>query len=311
MKHKRIIGVAVAVALTTFFASLIVWGLMSQGQHRVHAADAARPKVTATPSPPKKSTKKGTKPKVVYYAAMAPAGSRQFGPTQSDHRQALNKRRFKQKLREDPLFAAATIAFARDGIGFDNRAAERQAYVFAGDSKTWTGAVSELLKSVKSYSIVYDGSSSYTTRGMVPHGSKRPRLFTATEHRSAGWTLVLHLRNGHTRALRIACGFQPVGHPHRAKAKVHATATTTKATPAKVQLVSAPAPTKCYAAAPSTRSYPTGRCVSTTHSSYRVAIRTRSRHSPPNECAALQRPGSGGGGRYAPGSLDGHRNVVV
>lgn len=228
--------------ITWMLGTILVLGIGTAIGLRLFAGDPDNPKAHADPA---KVTAACATKGVRYYANTAPKGSHQFGPDQSGHDLKANSGRFGQKLCTDPLFASVQVEFAKHGIKLDANRVQAQANTFRKDRKAWTRAVTQLLGqgttknkvknpqwAVASYTVKYDGKS-YETLGMVPHGAKKmPTLVKSDQSKKVGWAVILHLKNGQTRELRIACDFQPVGHTF---SKVKATPTKSEAAPAPKQ----------------------------------------------------------------------------
>lgn len=173
----------------------------------------------------------------VHYAAYdAARGSNTFGPKQDFADVDAATKRLDMKMCQDPLFASTIVSFAKDGVHLDPAQAEATAKAYVGNRQQWSKAVTSLKAKVASYTVE-NIDAPYESLAMLPKSSKAemPKLLKVDRPVVLGKVLVLHLKDGSERMLRIICDLQPSA-PHFPK--VAPVVPPTKSTPP------APAPRK-------------------------------------------------------------------
>lgn len=153
-----------------------------------------------------------------FYAYKAIQNSHEMGPRQHFDNVGQGVDRFQQKLGCDRLYAATIWMFVRaedGGEAFDPGIAEQLATNLGSDDAKWKTVVDEINTDpeygIVSYELADAGSIQYDSLGMVwgANPSVQPTLTKFGVEPALNQVLVLHLKNGQTRLLRVECDLQP------------------------------------------------------------------------------------------------------
>ncbi len=146
-----------------------------------------------------------------YYAYDAPQGSHNFGPAMAADSAAAAAQRFVEKAPCDPLWFATIVKYFDAGMNFSQTDTVHLAQSFANSPTTWSQAIRDLGNEIVDFDLVDSGNVRYATIGMIPgaNPSIMPDLTQFTTQPVLGQALVVKLKNGVQRLLRLACDEQP------------------------------------------------------------------------------------------------------
>ena len=154
-----------------------------------------------------------------FYAYKAiSSDSHEMGPRQKFDNVGQGVDRFQQKLGCDRLYAATIWMFVRaedGGEAFDPGIAEQLATSLGSDDAKWKTVVDEINTDpeygIVSYELADAGSIQYDSLGMAwgANPSVQPTLTKFGVEPALNQVLVLHLKNGQIRLLRVTCDLQP------------------------------------------------------------------------------------------------------